>query len=284
MEARSRYSEGVAATHPSKAADVSHKRTPRRRTVASRAGTPKPPQQGCAALVVAQNQARRIAATVRAAAAIPGVDMVLVVDDGSTDNTQEIARRSGAVVVRHPHPRGRSAATETGAAVIAMRDDPSAPPRTLLLLDGRLGNQAIGAAPLVPAVSEGVCDMAIALTADGGRALGLSTKASRKAIKRASNWESRQPMSSIRCLTRAAFESCLPLARGSGLEPAMTLDVLHAGLTVTEVECEIAGNSRAGVAKTAPGRANQYRDVLMALGARRMRLTKPGAPTDEDDE
>ncbi|WNM24644.1 glycosyltransferase family 2 protein [Demequina capsici] len=257
--------------------DAARKRAPRRRPSASRIVAPTP-EQGCAALIVAHDQARRIAATVRAAVAIPGVDLVLVVDDGSTDNTQDLARKSGAVVVRHPHPRGRSAAIETGAAVAAMRDDPAVPPRALLILDGRLGNQAIGAAPLVPAVTEKVCDMAVALTAGGGRALGLSTKASRKAIKKASNWEPRQPMSSIRCLTREAFEQCLPLARGSGLEPAMTLDVLHAGLTVTEVECEIAGNSRSGVARTAPGRANQYRDVLMAIGSRRMRqgLTDTG--------
>ncbi len=283
MDPRSRYAESVAATSSSKVAGASGKRSPRRRAGASRADAPAPVTQGCAALVVAHNQARRIAATVRAAAAIPGVDMVLVVDDGSTDNTQDLARNSGAVVVRHPHPRGRSAATETGAAVIAMRDDPSMPPRALLLLDGRLGNQAIGAAPLVPAVSEGVCDLAIALTAGGGDALGLSTKASRKAIKNSSNWESRQPMSSIRCMTRKAFEACLPLARGSGLEPAMTLDVLHAGLTVTEVECEISGNSRSGVAKTLPGRANQYRDVLMAIGARRMRLSRAGQAREDDE-
>ncbi len=261
----------MAATPSPKDSDAPRKRAPRRRPAASRTAPAEPESQNCAALVVAHNQARRIAATVRAAAAIPGVDLVLVVDDGSTDNTQDLARKSGAVVVRHPHPRGRSAATETGAAVIAMRDDPSLPPRALLLLDGRLGNQAIGAAPLVPAVTEKVCDMAIALSANAGRAVGLSTKAARKAIKRSSNWDSKQPLSSIRCLTREAFESCLPLARGSGLEPAMTLDVLHAGLTVTEVDCEISGTSRSGVARTAPGRANQYRDVIVALGSRRMR-------------
>ncbi|MDN4472287.1 glycosyltransferase family 2 protein [Demequina zhanjiangensis] len=283
----------MAATPSPKDSDAPRKRAPRRRPAASRGAVPEPESQNCAALVVAHNQARRIAATVRAAAAIPGVDLVLVVDDGSTDNTQDLARKSGAVVVRHPHPRGRSAATETGAAVIAMRDDPSRPPRALLLLDGRLGNQAIGAAPLVPAVTEKVCDLAIALTANGGRAVGLSTKAARKAIKRASNWEVKQPLSSIRCLTREAFEACLPLARGAGLEPAMTIDVLHAGLTVTEVDCEIAGTSRSGVARSAPGRANQYRDVVMAIGSRRMRqgidatsraVTGGRAPNDEESE
>ena len=254
-----------------KAAKRSSPRAPRTTSRGPRARAPKPELKTAAALIVAHDQARRIAATVRAALAIPGVDLVLVVDDGSTDNTQHLARKAGAVVVRHPHHTGRAAATETGAAVIAMRDEPGRTPRAILLLDGRLGNQAIGAAPLVPAVVEGVCDLAIALTAGGSRAQGLSSKASRKAIKLASNWEPLQPLSSIRCLTREALEASVPLARGSGMEPAMTLDVIQAGLTVTEVECEIAGASRSGTARTLPGRADQYREVVMAVGARRMR-------------
>ena len=47
---------------------------------------------------------------------IPGVDeiMVLVVDDGSEDNTAELAAKAGAEVVRHPQTRGVGAAFRTG--------------------------------------------------------------------------------------------------------------------------------------------------------------------------
>lgn len=40
---------------------------------------------------------------------------VIVVDDGSTDGTGDIARRAGATVVRHPTPRGNGASIKTGA-------------------------------------------------------------------------------------------------------------------------------------------------------------------------
>lgn len=49
---------------------------------------------------------------------VPGCELrFVVVDDGSTDRTAEIARRRGAVVVRHPENRGLGAAVRTGLRV-----------------------------------------------------------------------------------------------------------------------------------------------------------------------
>ena len=223
-----------------------------------------------AALILARDHAKRIAATVRAVRAIPGIDLVLVVDDGSTDNTQDLARKAGAVVVRHPHKRGRTACIETGAAVIAMRDEDDEEPRSILLLDGGLGNYATGAAPLVLTVEEGVADLAISLVDRGVPNQGLAASAARRAIYSASQWTALQPLSRIRCITREALEAAMPLARGAGLDPAMTLDVLQAGFAVTEVECEIRHKLHTPGSR-ALRRANQYRDVMIALSSRRIR-------------
>ncbi len=65
------------------------------------------------ALIPAWNEAERIGPIVRGARAyLP----VLVVDDGSTDGTAEVARAAGATVVRHPENRGKGAALKTGFA------------------------------------------------------------------------------------------------------------------------------------------------------------------------
>jgi len=224
-----------------------------------------------AALIVAHNHARYIAATVRAVLAIPGIDLVLVVDDASSDNTQELARKAGAVVVRHSHERGRAASVETGASVIAMRDEMGAEPRSILLLEGSLGSFAIGAAPLVPAVTEGVCDIAIALTDAVPVSPGASSQAARKAIEKASNWSPRQPLSRIRCISRPALEAAMPLWRGAGMEVAMTLDAIAAGYLVTEVECEIRHKPHAPDERSLGTRTSQYRDVMLAIGSRRVR-------------
>ena len=263
--------ESAKQTNPSAADDGSAAALAPARKERSKTARIPESRHAAAALIIGHDHARHIAATVRAARAIPGVDLVLVVDDASTDNTQDLARKAGAVVVRHSHNRGRSASIETGASVIAMRDEPGAIPRAILLLDGSLGNYAIGAAPLVPAVTESMCDVAIGLTEAQRTANGPSARAARKAIENATNWTPEQPLNRIRCVTRPALEAAMPLARGAGLEVAMTLDVIAAGFLVTEVECEIRHKPHTGDHHSPGTRGTQYRDVMLAISNRRLR-------------
>lgn len=64
------------------------------------------------AVIPALNEATRIGAVVKAA--LPYVDRVVVVDDGSRDGTGDAARAAGAFVLRHPENCGAGAATMTG--------------------------------------------------------------------------------------------------------------------------------------------------------------------------
>lgn len=65
-----------------------------------------------AAIIPAFNEAKRVGAVV--AGAKPFVGVVIVVDDGSSDETAEAARQAGAVVLRHVQNCGAGAATMTG--------------------------------------------------------------------------------------------------------------------------------------------------------------------------
>ncbi|WP_240675340.1 glycosyltransferase family 2 protein [Cellulomonas endophytica] len=226
-----------------------------------------------AVVVPAKDEARRIAATVRSARAIPNVDLVLVVDDGSVDDTQHVAREAGAVVVRHSHNRGKAAAMETGAAVVAMRDLPDRPPRDLLFIDGDLADTAVATAPLVGPVLAGEADVTIAVlprqAGAGGR--GFVVGAARRAIVALTGWTPSQPLSGMRCLTREAFEAATPLARGWGVEVGMTIDLLRQGFRVLEVPCELRHRPSGNDLKGQLHRAAQYRDVQIAVAARRLR-------------
>lgn len=223
-----------------------------------------------AAIIPAQDEARRIAATVRAVRAIPGVDLVLVVDDGSEDETQHVARDAGAVVVRHSHNRGRAAALETGAAVVAMRDVPGRPPRSLLLLAADLAEAAVNVAPLVSPVTAGDADMTVALLPPAPTGRGLVVSAARRAIAQLTGWTPGAPLSPLRCLTRDAFEAATPLAHGAGIEPAMTIDLLRSGFRVLEVPIELRHHPGGGALRNQVRRVAGARDVELAINARRV--------------
>lgn len=64
------------------------------------------------AIVPAYNESSQIGSVVRGL--FYHVDTVLVVDDGSTDDTAQLAKEAGAVVVSHPINRGQGASLETG--------------------------------------------------------------------------------------------------------------------------------------------------------------------------
>ena len=239
---------------------------------------PIPPS--VAAVIPAKDEADRIAATVRAVRGIPGVDLVVVVDDGSTDGTAGVAREAGAEVVRHARNRGKAAAMTTGAGYVARHEGVegrvggAAAQRPLLFVDADLEGSAANVGVLVPPVLEGRADMAIATlppqkTTGGGH--GFVVRLARKGIEDLTGFVAQQPLSGMRCISRQAFDAASPLARGWGVEVGLTVDVLMAGLRVQEVPCELHHRVSGADWRGQLHRARQYRDVALALVRRRVR-------------
>jgi glycosyltransferase involved in cell wall biosynthesis len=229
--------------------------------------------QDVAVIIPAKDEADRIAATVKAALKLPGVDRVVVVDDGSADLTARVAAEAGARVVRHTRNRGKGAAMETGAEAVRLLDEQDGRrdrPRHLLFLDADLADSAREAAPLVEPVRAGAADMTIAAFTTtvklGGH--GFVVRLSREGIRRATGWEATQPLNGQRCLTRAAFEAALPLAAGFGVETALTIDLLLKGFRVTEVQVPLAHRPTGTDWHAQVHRARQFRDVARALATR----------------
>ena len=231
-----------------------------------------------AAIIAAKDEASRIVSTVSAVRAIAGVDLVIVVDDGSSDQTGRLAREAGAVVVRHPRNRGKAAAMATGAQVVADRDvsDPlrAGHARHLLFVDADLEGSAANVAVLIAPVASGEADMTIATlppqtTAGSGH--GFVVRLARNGIESLTGWTPTQPLSGMRCLSRDAFEIASPLAGRWGVEVGLTIDVLGAGKRVVEVPCVLQHRVSGSDWRGQVHRARQYRDVWLALAVRRVR-------------
>src|ERR1039457_2692038 len=122
-----------------------------------------PPSGDVAVVIPARNEADRIGATGGAAAGLPGVDIVVVVDDGSADETAAAAGRAGAAGLGQRRNRCKAAAMETGAGVVWRIEQPQgrAVPHHLLFLDGDLRETAANAAPLAAPVRSTDGDLCI---------------------------------------------------------------------------------------------------------------------------
>ena len=241
------------------------------------------PPQKVAVVIAARNDRRTISATVRACRAIPGVDLIVVVDDASDDETAQAARSAGAVVVRHSMPRGRASALETGVKVAAMRDRADWPPRHLLFLDPDLGDSAVGATPLVEAVVSGEADCAIGFSVSEAEALRERRKArnvrqgATKLVQTRTGWQPKDVMAHEKCLTRDAVDAVMPFASGATLDVAMTIDLLERGFTVVEIPCDFehSGAESEDGTQVAPnsrfGKTNFLLPVQMRWQTRRWR-------------
>lgn len=249
-------------------------------------GAPAPDPEGparapdqVAAIVSAKDEAERLGATLEALREIATVDLVVVVDDGSTDTTLAIARAHGAQTVRHEQNLGKAQAMTTGAQTVAHLEAQDGPhrsdiPRALLFVDADLQESAANLGSLCVPVLAGEADMAIATlppqkTTGGG--FGFVVRLARNGIDQLAGRTMTQPLSGMRCLTRQAFEAALPLARGWGVEVGLTVDVLRNEGRVVEVPVELHHRVTGRGLRAQAHRLKQYRDVAAALKVRRHR-------------
>jgi glycosyltransferase involved in cell wall biosynthesis len=213
-------------------------------------------------VVAARDEAQRIAATIAALRrALPGAAIV-VADDGSRDRTAEIARALGARVVSAGRHVGKGRAMSLASAS-ALESS------VFLLCDGDLAESAGELAALVRAVGREQADLAIgAPTRRVGGGFGIAVGFARRALRAGCGLRLDAPMSGQRALSAAALEALLPFAEGYGMELAMTIDAVRAGLRVRELELDFSHRSGGRTPAEFAHRGVQLAHMLRAYRAR----------------
>jgi glycosyltransferase involved in cell wall biosynthesis len=120
-------------------------------------------------VVPAYDEAERIGAVLDPLRRCPSVDEVIVIDDGSTDGTAEVARRHAVTVVSLPENRGKAAALDEG--VTLARND------VVLFLDADLvGLKEEHVERLIAAYVPGEVDMVVGVFSNGRMNTDLAQK------------------------------------------------------------------------------------------------------------
>jgi glycosyltransferase involved in cell wall biosynthesis len=214
------------------------------------------------ALVAARDEGDRVGDTVTALRSIPAVTRVVVVDDGSADDTAARASAAGARVLRSAIGRGKGQALE---AAIARIERPDA----WLLADGDLGSSAAALSVVLEPVVAGRADVVVAVVPPGaGGGLGLVKRFAASAIRRFGGITVAEPLSGQRALTPEAMDAVRPLARGFGVEAAMTIDAARAGLRVLEVPAGVTHRPTYRDLKGFTHRGRQGLHIARAMAAR----------------
>jgi glycosyltransferase involved in cell wall biosynthesis len=210
-------------------------------------------------LIPAYNEEDGIFDTVDSVLHVPGVDQVVVVDDGSQDETAGQARLAGAQVISLPQNCGKGMAINQGVSHLTQP--------VIALLDGDLGSSARQLELLARPVLDGDADLTIATFPPVKKAggFGLVKWLATEGIRLQTGLRLKAPISGQRVMRREVLEAVSPFAFGYGVEVAMTIAAARSGFRVQEVSTtmshRVTGRDWSGIRH----RARQFWHVLLAL-------------------
>jgi glycosyltransferase involved in cell wall biosynthesis len=185
-----------------------------------------------AALIPAYNEAATIAAVVAGVRHLVG--RVIVVDDGSTDGTGDLARRAGAEVIAHRVNRGKGNAVRTGLARLLEGHETH-----VLILDGDMQHLPAEAGALLAAAADTGADVVLGERQFSKPDMPASRYHTNRIGSRALSWFVGVPLNDTQCGFRVfrldALRGLRLRATGYEVETEMLIKVRRRGGVVVGV-------------------------------------------------
>jgi len=216
-------------------------------------------------IIPAFNEACYITNTIKAVKFYPEVKEVIVIDDGSLDDTKENAIAAGAIVHSNPYNLGKGASLNIGCSM--------ANGEVIMFLDGDLGFAAWEARKLWEVILRNEADCAIAKfpKSNGAGGFGLTKALAKWGVSYFGGQNLATVLSGQRAFNRVALKAILPLDNGFGAEVKASIDLLKKGLRIKEIDVLMthreSGRDMAGFLH----RGKQFRHILKLLASEALR-------------
>ncbi|MEC2073848.1 glycosyltransferase family 2 protein [Alkalihalophilus marmarensis] len=219
-------------------------------------------------IIPAYNEEVFIKDTIDALRNIPGLLEIIIINDGSTDQTSTIAHQYADHVIDLSQNKGKGNALKIGWQ--AARGE------FIACVDADLGRSAVELKNLIVPIQDNLADLVISKVKAGDRAgFGFVKRRAQSIILKYTGAMIEAPLSGQRIFHRKWLDLLLNEEyNGFGVETKMTIDFLLAGAVVKEVETSMThremGKSPAGFMH----RLRQWIDIERQLRFIRMRSVR----------
>lgn len=210
-------------------------------------------------LVPAYNEGERIFQTVTAIRQDPRINEIIVINDGSSDNTTTEAERAGAKVLVSAKNVGKGGALNLGLK--------EATGDIIVLLDADLGSSAREMGKLLDPLLQNKADLTIGrfppAKKKGG--FGFVLKLAKKGVRSLTGLDLQAPLSGQRAMRKELVAELGGFEAGFGVEVGMIIDLSRRGYVIREVPVQMThaetGRDLAGFLH----RGKQFYDVARVL-------------------
>ncbi|MFA5524267.1 MAG: glycosyltransferase family 2 protein [Tissierellales bacterium] len=211
------------------------------------------------AVIPVYNEESNIESTISNIKKIKFIDEIIVVDDGSTDRTREIASMLDITLIKINNNRGKGYAIKKAIENTDFN--------YLLLIDGDLGKTSNEVIKLILPAINNEADVIIArfqkARKKGG--FGLVKKLANKGVYFYTGKNIGTTLSGQRVYNRKAIESINYIPDRFGVEVAMTVGVLRNGFTIKEIDVSMTHRETERNFKGFIHRGKQFANILMTL-------------------